>query len=163
MNATASPTNVVPDTGPAAPPRGKGRLVVIVAIALVVLGGGGAGAWWFLHGRAPGAEPAPKVEATVRTIVPLGAVVINVNGEPRRFLRAAVSLGLSSAKETKAIEERKPELLDLLIGVLSTTDMETLASEEGRDALKEALLARIRGDLGVPTVARVYFTEFVIQ
>ena len=162
--ATTSPAVAAPDAVPVPKVRGKGRLLVIAALALVVLGGGGAGAWWFfLRGRAPEVKEAPKVEETVRATVPLGSVVVNLTGEPRRYLRVAVSLGISNAKETKTVEERKPELLDLLIAVLSTTEMETLTSDAGRAELKETLLERIRGEIALPTVARIYFTEFVIQ
>jgi flagellar FliL protein len=162
--ATSAAPAVAAEAAPPSPPRGKGRLVVVVALALVVLGGGGAGAWWFfLRPGAHAVAEAPKIEETVRATVPLGAVVVNLNGESRRYLRVGVSLGISNVKETKAIEEKKAELLDLLIGVLSATEVAALTSEDGRAELKEALLERIRDELALPAVARIYFTEFVIQ
>ena len=83
--------------------------------------------------------------------------------EARRYLRASVSLGLPSASKLKEIEELKPQLLDLCIAVLSSTEAETLLSAKGREEVKEALVQRIRKEPGLKDVVRVYFTEFVIQ
>jgi flagellar FliL protein len=166
MSATALPVAVPVPEGAAPPaPRGKARLVIVAGLVLVLLGGGGAGAWWmFLRGRTPRPPvAAPKAEAAVQATVSLGAVVINVQGEPKRFLRAAMSLGLASAKDAKVVDERKAELLDLLIAVLSTTEIAVLTSGEGRAELKDTLLERIHAEVGLPTVARIYFTEFVLR
>ncbi len=148
----------------AAPPRSLRRLIVIVATLLVVVGAG-IGTWYVvvprvLH-RTPTADAAPA--DIVKATVPLSPVVVNVSGSGKQYVRVAVSLGIAKATEAKAIEERRAEILDLLIGVLGSADAQTLASESGREELKEDVLDRIRQDLGLTLVTRVYFTEFVIQ
>jgi flagellar FliL protein len=154
------------DAPPAAAPAKKRPLLLYGAIGLVVLGALGAGGW-FLYPRVFGAPKSgaaeARVEVPVRTTVSLGAVVVNLADDPRRYLRVAVGLGVPGPKEAKEIEELKPQLLDLLIGVLSSTEVDTLTSEEGRAELKETLLSRIREELKLERVGRVYFTEFVIQ
>ncbi len=54
----------------------------------MVVAGLGAGAW-FLLPRSSGAVAAKAVavEPTVKATVPLGAVVVNLGGETRRYLR----------------------------------------------------------------------------
>ena len=165
--STPTASKAVAEEGEALPQpvKGKGRLVVVAGLGLLVLTGGGAGAWW-LFLRAPREDAAahkPKVVEPVRVTVPLGPVVVNLNGEARRYLRVAASLGVAGPKEAKEVEERKPQLLDLLISVSSSAEVDVLTSEKGRTGLKETLLGRIHGDLGLSHVARVYFTEFVIQ
>ena len=150
---------------PAEPAKKRSPLLIYGVVGLVALGALGAGGW-FLVPRVFGAKPATpaaKVEEPLKATAPLGSVLVNLNGETRRYLRVAVYLGVPSAKDIKAIEEAKPQILDLIITVLSSADVDTLASEDGRAELKEELLGRIREDLGLSKVGRVYFTEFVIQ
>jgi flagellar basal body-associated protein FliL len=141
------------------------RLLAIVGVAALVLGGAG----WFTVPRwlgtgAPAAAGEKKTIAVpVKATVPLGALVVNLPGEGKRYLRVATSVGVASAKDVKAVEEARAQLLDLLITVLTGSDPATLASEDGRTGLKEALLARIHEDLKLERVGRVYFTEYVIQ
>ena len=147
---------------PVAPSKGRGRLIVVVAAAFALLTGlGGAG--WFFFLRPHGAPAPAHVEEEVRATLPLGSLVVNMKGEARRYLRASVSLGLPSASKLKEVEELKPQLLDLCIAVLSSTEAETLLSAKGREEVKEALVQRIRKEPGLKDVVRVYFTEFVVQ
>jgi flagellar FliL protein len=148
-------------------PRRRRPLLLIGGIGLVVVAGLGAGAWFLAPrllgvakpGAAAAAKPAPKVQATV----PLGSVVVNVAGETRRYVKVAVDLGLEDGKATQDVEAKKPQILDLLITVLSAKDVETLSAPEGREALKDEMLAGIREQVGLPKVIRVFFTEFLIQ
>jgi flagellar FliL protein len=138
------------------------KLAIIAVVALGALGGGG----WFLAprllGKAPlaAAKPAPVV---VKATYGLGPVVVNIAGEARRYARVGVSVGLPSAKDLKEVEEAKAQLLDLIIAVLSEHEAEELVTADGREQVKEEMLERIREELHLEKVARVYFTEFVIQ
>jgi flagellar FliL protein len=154
---------IPPDMLEGAPPKKRGFLIGLV-VGVVLLGGLGAGAWFFVLPKYFGtahAKPAP--EPTVKVTASLGAVVVNLKGEGRRYLRVGVSLGLPDAHDAKEVEEHKSQLLDLLISVFSTAEIETLTSDEGKTQIKETLLARMREDLHMKKVLRVYFTEFVIQ
>lgn len=149
----------------AAPAKKKKPLLLLLVVGVVLLGGLGAGGWFlaprFLGHPAP-AEAKPKVEE-VKATVSLGGVVVNLAGESRRYLRVAISLGVTSLKEVKEVEESKPQLLDLFISALSAAEAESLMSEDERTELKEALLERIHEELKLHKVSRIYFTEFVIQ
>jgi flagellar FliL protein len=167
MSAATLQAPAAPADGAAAPPaKARGGLMKLAIIGVVALAGlGGAG--WFLaprlfgHPTAPaGAKPAPIV---VKVTVPLEPVVVNLAGETRRYVRVAVSLGVPSAKDAKEIEESKAQLLDLVIAVIASQDADSLVTEEGREQVKEDLLARIHEELKLEKVGRVYFTEFVIQ
>jgi flagellar FliL protein len=139
-------------------------MLLISVVGLVVVGGVGAGAWFFLPRSSGGvAAKAVAVEPVVKATVPLGAVVVNLRGETRRYLRIGVSLGVPAAGDAKPIDEHRSQLLDLLIAVLSAAEPESLTTTDGKAAVKDALLARIRDELKLTKVARVYFTEFVIQ
>jgi flagellar FliL protein len=147
------------------PPKKRSLLIPLIA-GIVVLGALGAGVWFFVVPKfsAPAqAKPAAPVETPVKATVPLGAVVVNLKGEARRYLRVNVSLGLPAHPDIKEIEEHKSQLLDLLVSALSAADIETLMSEEGKTELKDEILERMHEELHLKKVLRVYFTEFVIQ
>ena len=149
----------------AAGPAKKRSLLVPILIAIIVLGGLGAGGWFFLAPKFLGtaqAKAAPA-EPVVKATVPLGPIVVNLPGEARRYLRVGVSLGVPASTDGKEIDEHKSQLLDLLIAVFSAATIETLTSDDGKIELKEELLKRMHEELHLKKVARVYFTEFVIQ
>ena len=86
-------------------PKKRGLLIPIV-IGVVVLAALGAGVWFFVMPRfaAPAdAKPAAPKEQPVKATVPLGAVVVNLKGEARRYLRVNVSLGLPRHEDGKEI------------------------------------------------------------
>jgi flagellar protein FliL len=155
---------VVPDgEAPLPEPAGRGRLVILLVVGVLLLGGLGAGAWLFVPRLYGGGEPAEPPVVMVKATVPLGAVVVNLNGEDRRYLRVGVSLGVPDAKQVKEVEEHRSQLLDLVISVFSAAEVEELTSEEGKAEIKRALVERMHEELHLESIARVYFTEFVIQ
>jgi flagellar basal body-associated protein FliL len=132
-------------------------------VFLVVLGA----AAWFLLPRLTGgaaAHPEPPPELPVKATVPLGSVIVNLGPpEAKHYLKVGVELGVTSVKEAKEVEEKKAQILDLIITVLSTTPIETLGSGDGRLELKKSLVERMHEELRLEHVSRVYFTEFLIQ
>jgi flagellar FliL protein len=164
--ATPAPAAAPAAEAPKPPPRSKKPLVLIV-VAVVVLGALGGGAWFLaprlLGAAKPEAAAATPAKEPVKATVALGSVVVNLNGEARRYVRVGVSLGVPSPKDIKEIEEHRSQILDVLIAVFSAAEVDTLMSEEGKAEIKEALLARMREGLHLEKVASVYFTEFVIQ
>ena len=149
---------------PAAPAAGKSRrLLILAVVALLALVGIAGGAWLMLPRYVGASAAKPAVEPPVKVTVPLGAVVVNLRGETRRYLRIGVSLGVPAPADGRDIEAQRSQLQDLLIAVLSAADPETLVSPEGKDELKQSLLSRVRDELKLTKVGRVYFTEFVIQ
>ena len=158
------------DAAAQAKPARRSLLLRAGAVVLLLVAALGAGAW-LLGPRLPGwanpfggAKAAPAAEPPVKVTVPLGALEVNVGPlEARRYLKIGVELGVPSAKEAKEVEDKKPQIADLLITVLATMPVEVLGGESGRRALKKELLTRIKEELGRDHVGRVYVTEFVIQ
>jgi flagellar basal body-associated protein FliL len=157
-----------PPDAPGPAPKRRSRLLVPLAgaVGAAALAGG---AWFLaprlLGARAGGVDPAAHapVVLAVKATVPLGAVIVNLAGEQRRYVKVAVNIGVPSEKEAKEIEEHRAQLLDLVISMVSTLKVDELTSPEARSELKRALLDRMRSELHLERVAGLYFTEFVIQ
>ncbi len=158
-----------PPEAPAPGRKSRSRLILFLLVGVVGAAGLGGGAWFLaprlLGTRAGSADTPAAAEAPipVKATVPLGSVVVNLAGEQRRYVKVAVDIGVPSEEDAKEIEEHRAQLLDLVISMVSTLEVEELTSPEARNELKEELLARIREELHLEKVGGVYFTEFVIQ
>jgi len=63
----------------------------------------------------------------------------------------------------KSIDERRPKIDDLIVGILSSKTFKEIATLEGKQKLKEQIKAGVNETLGYPAVLNVYFTEFIVQ
>jgi flagellar FliL protein len=167
-DTAAKPVPAAPAAGGESPPaKAKPPILLYVVGALVVVAVFGAAAWMLAPrflGSPASAPPEHSPEAPVKATVPLGSVVVNLGPpESRHYLKVGIELGVTAAKAVKEIEEKKAQILDLIITVLSTTPIETLGSGDGRAELKKTLLERFQDELKLEAVSRVYFTEFLIQ
>lgn len=147
---------------PAAPAKGKSKLIVIAAAAVVLLGGGGAGAWYFLLRPAPVAAKEDPAAKPPEHVVKVGTIVVNVAGsEGRRYLRATIEVG-GSAKAAAHIEHGKAPLVDAAISVLAGKDLALLLDVEKRGGLRDELRERL-DKAAHGGVTHVFLTEFVVQ
>lgn len=160
MSSAAGPTPT-----PAATPARRRRWPLLAAGAGLLLVALGGAAWVVLPRRAPaGPGAAPPPAPTPTATIPVGGIVVNLaDPDQRRYLKVAVDLGVATAKEAKVVEEHKSQILDLVITVFSAKSAAALATPEGRAQVKDELLRRLRTELGLAAVGRVYFTEFLIQ
>jgi flagellar basal body-associated protein FliL len=167
--ATVSPEKRDAEAGAraSAPARGKSSMLTYGVGALVFLLVLGAATWFLLlrlTGGAAAAHQEPAPEKPVKATVLLGSVVVNLGPpEARHHLKVGVELGVAAIKEAKKVEDRRAQVLDLIITVLSTTPIEPLASNAGRVELEKRLVERIHEELKLEHVSRVYFTEFLIR
>lgn len=173
------------------PSRRAGKLVIIIAVVAAVAGvAGGTLLGPRLLKKAPAqkAKPAAKAEkhaqkpgaheegeAEQLTIVPLGDFLVNVEaGAQLRYLRTEVSLGFADLPAPSggghgggkgpAIPEGDIAIArDRVVTVLSAGSYSSLRSPEGRQALKQRVLAQVRKGLPQYTVTDVLFTAFVTQ
>ena len=104
-----------------------------------------------------GGAPAPQ-------FVSIDSFVVNVSdGEGDRFLKVKIDLEVSSADVSKEIEQRMPQVKDIMIGLLSSQNATAVRSMEGKDRLREQVLARLNAVVRTGVVRQVLFTEFVVQ
>lgn len=61
------------------------------------------------------------------------------------------------------IDERRPIIDDIVTTTLSSKSFNEISSVEGKQALKDELMAAINNALGYQGVINVYFTSFVVQ
>jgi flagellar protein FliL len=135
-------------------PRGRSRkklIIVLVAVLVIVAAG-----YVFVlkpKGDKPGAAPKPVPGAVVK----LDDITVNLAGG--HFLK----LGLSLQATADAGEDVSgAKALDAAIDLFSNRTIKDLATREGRDSAKAALVKRV-SDLYDGKVYDVYFTDYVMQ
>jgi flagellar protein FliL len=147
-----------------AQPKGKSKKTRLL-LAVVLLAGAAGG--YVLKGGGAGEEPA-GASATTAPPKP-GAMVdiepLSLNLADGRYLRVGVAVQLVDGEGGEAEEwlaEHGPVIRDLLIQQLGGAYVADLATAEGREAVRTALLEKADEHLDDDLYA-LYFTEFVMQ
>jgi len=91
-------------------------------------------------------------------------IVVNIAGtEATRHLRTRLTFELESEAVKLEMEERDPQIKDILIDVLSSRTLEKLDNAESRDEIKKELIKRFNQVLKSGKVLEIFFTDYVIQ
>ena len=150
------------------------KLLILVIAGVLVLGGGGAGAVVFLGGDSAEGDPAAGESAESGeesgegvpevAFFSMEPFVVNIgDGDRDRFLKLKIDLEVSSADVSAELEQRLPQIKDIMIGLLSSQSFADIRSMEGKEALREELQTRLNAVVRKGTVQQVFFTEFVVQ
>jgi len=106
-------------------------------------------------------EKAPDGRGTIMMLEDLTANL--QSGKRPRYLRVKIGLEVSDPVVEAELEERQPEIRDLVITSLSGRKVDQLISVQGKDQLKEELKNRINNRLQEGELMNVYFSDFVVQ
>jgi flagellar FliL protein len=154
---------------------GKTFLIIVVTVVLAALGTGGLMAYVFYpEARAAatsvGLVSAPGTEAEEDAPVEYGeflefqGLIINpADSDGRRYLMVNIGLEAKDAKVLEVVGSKEVVIRDRILRLLGQRTVSELASVSLRDTLKEELLIAVNDILGEEEVARLYFTQYVLQ
>jgi len=163
-----------------APPKDKKKLFIIIgaAVALLVIGGGAA---FFLggskaenksaHGEAKveakaegGHGEAKAGEAAAATVYPLEPFIVNIyDGQEIRYLKLKVEFELANAQVKPELDAKVAPLRDAILILLTTKTMQEIQDLQGKNQLREQILAAVGKIVAAGKVTKIYFTDFVVQ
>jgi flagellar FliL protein len=117
---------------------------------------------------ADDAKPPASADAAggehLGKMFPLEPFIVNiVDRERDRFLKLKTEIELADPAVSAELEQRLPQIRDLIIGLLGSKSFEDVRTIEGKNFLREEMLLRINSLLVTGKARRVYFTEFVVQ
>lgn len=143
--------------------------VVIVAVVLVLTLGGGSKKEGGGEAKAEkkagghgggGAEGAP----VAGTVFPLEPFIVNIyDGQEVRYLKVKVEFEMSGPEVKPEIDARQAPLRDAILVLLTTKTLQEIQDLQGKNQLREEILAAVNKILPPGKVTRVYFTDFVVQ
>ena len=162
----------------------KSKLPLIGSGVLVVAGG--VVALWYL-GVGPFKGGAPKHAAATaavegeeakgagegepekaggkpNTILALEPFIANLADDGgRRYLKATFQIDFGKSDVPPAMQARLPQVRDLLLTLFTSKTFDDIRSPEGKQQLREEIIARVNQVLDRDLAKAVYFTEFIVQ
>lgn len=136
-------------------------VVVLLAVgtALVVTKAVGGGSK-----EKEASEKKAKKEVIIGKFITLDAFTVNLAGG-QNYLQTVIALELDSKNvELEAeVKERKPQINDAVLTILSAKSIDAIGDNEGREKLKEEIKKSVDSLLGYGKIERVYFTTFIMQ
>ncbi len=159
--------------------KGGGKKTLILAIVgVLLLAGVGAGAYFFgaSRGAAASAAPAdPAVAAAAAAaaeaeagnlgpLVELKDFIVNIlDQQDTRYLKASLTLELTSPETAAEVEQRMPQVRDAVILLIGSKTFGELSDLQGKLQLRAEMGAQINKFLKAGKVKNIYFTDFVVQ
>lgn len=165
-----------------APPKDNKKLFIIIGAVVAVLAIGG-GAAFFLGGKK--GEKAPegaKVEAKAEgegkgasgkegegaaagaTIYPMEPFIVNIyDGAELRYLKVKVEFEMANPQVKPELEAKMAPLRDAILILLTTKTMQEIQDLQGKNQLREQILAAVSKVVPPSKITKVYFTDFVVQ
>jgi flagellar FliL protein len=90
--------------------------------------------------------------------------VVNLaDQESKHYLKANIELGVRRKDILDEIEQRNPQIRDIILFVLMNKRFEEINSLAGKKQLKHELISRISNALRTGTIQTIYLTDFIVQ
>ena len=156
---------------PAEPKSGKMKMIILVVVALLGIAGAGAGGYFVGNHGAPKEAEAKTEKAAAKPADPglgptvaLDNFIVNLlDDQDTRYLKAAITLETDSQTAADEVTERKPQIRDAILLLLSSKTYNELRDLQGKLQLQAELTTRINGFLKNGKVTNIFFTDFVVQ
>ena len=153
---------------------GGGKKAMIIGLVALLLGaGGGVGAMKFM-----GDEPTPSAEnaegagegladslvnESTTDVVELGKFTVNLRDSAGgRLLQMEISVE-ASLEGVELVQKREAQVRDAILMLTSDYTYVELEGMDGKMRLRDEIQRRIDAVIEPKRIARVYFTNFVVQ
>ncbi len=149
-------------------PKKKGLLLIIIGVLVVVMGGGGFFAYKKFMSPKPAVTEAEQVkkepEEKEGEMFALEPFLVNLSDpKGKRYLKATVTLELSSPAAVAKAEKMVPKMRDMVIMMLTSLSFEEVMTPEGKIRVREELFERFNLIMRPERVKEIFFTDFVVQ
>jgi flagellar protein FliL len=162
------------------PSSGSGRntmlLSVLAVINMIAIGGVG-----FMLYKGKQKEAAqPKIEDVIQgehaaqgeeahedklgkpLVVPLETFIVNLAGSKgRRVFKADLELEVSKKDVVDEIEQRRAQVRDIIIVILSGRTYDQVSTKEGKNQLREEIKDTVNAFLAKGKISNVFFTNLL--
>ena len=114
------------------------------------------------HGGAPADGAAAGGPAA--NIFPLEPFIVNIyDGQELRYLKVKVELEMVGPAVKGELEARLAPIRDAILVLLSAKTLQDVQDIQGKNGLKDEILGAINKHIPPGKIAKVYFTDFVVQ
>ncbi len=103
-----------------------------------------------------------KAGDEVGKVIPLETFIVNLAGSKgRKVLKVNMELEIKGNEVIQEIENRKAQIRDFIIIILSSKSFDEVSAKEGKDALRNEIKDNINSFLSKGKIINVYFTELI--
>ncbi len=114
-------------------------------------------------------EGAPKDDKAdllktedVGKVIPLETFIVNLAGSKgRKVLKVNMELEVKGADVIQEIDNRKAQIRDFIIIILSSKTYDEVSTKEGKDLLRNEIKDQVNSFLSKGKIINVYFTELI--
>uniref|UniRef100_C6E8D8 Flagellar protein FliL n=1 Tax=Geobacter sp. (strain M21) TaxID=443144 RepID=C6E8D8_GEOSM len=164
------------------PPKDNKKLFIIIGAVVAVLAIGGGAALFLGGGKGEKGAEGAKVEAKAEggghgapakegegaaagaTIYPMEPFIVNIyDGAELRYLKVKVEFEMANPQVKPELEAKMAPLRDAILILLTTKTMQEIQDLQGKNQLREQILAAVSKVVPPSKITKVYFTDFVVQ
>lgn len=144
---------------------GAALAVVIVVVAVLFSGKGGKAA----KPELAEAEKSEKkgeggAKVAVAGVYPMDPFIVNIyDGQELRYLKVKVEFEIAGPTAKEELDLRQASLRDAILILLTTKTLQDIQDLQGKNQLREEILAAVTKIVAAGRVSKVYFTDFVVQ
>lgn len=153
---------------------GKILMMVLVVADLIVMGAGtfmtykGTLGWVRPAVREPAAIERLKAERETEgvrdsVLYTLPTFTVNLEGQPRRLIRVALTLEMLDKDGFEEIVRNSPSARDSIVRILNAKTYDDIETIQGKLFLKDQIAVTLNKSLSEGVVKDVYFNEFLVQ
>jgi flagellar protein FliL len=97
-------------------------------------------------------------------IFPLEPFIVNIyDGQELRYLKVKIELDMVGPAVKTELDARLAPIRDAILVLLSAKTLQDVQDVQGKNNLKDEILAAINKHIPPGKIAKVYFTDFVVQ
>lgn len=112
-------------------------------------------------GHGGGGEAKPTGPANIHALEPF---IVNIyDGQELRYLKVKVEFELADPAVKPDLEEKQSQLKDAILILLTTKSLQDVQDLHGKNQLRDEILAAANKIIPPGKIAKVYFTDFVVQ
>ncbi len=141
-------------------------VVIVVVVAVLLLSGKG--------GKAAKTEPAEAekgekkgeggTKAVAAGVYPMEPFIVNIyDGQELRYLKVKIEFETAGPTAKEELDLRQAPLRDAILVLLTTKTLQDIQDLQGKNQLREEILAAVTKIVAAGRVSKVYFTDFVVQ
>lgn len=157
----------------------KKKLFIIIGAAVAVVLILGVAAFMFMGkgGKKDAPKDGAKTEAKAEgghggaapaaggtsNMYPLEPFIVNIyDGQELRYLKVKVEIEMSAAVKGE-LDSRLAAIRDAILILLSAKTLQDIQDVQGKNQLKEEIMTALNKIIPPGKIAKVYFTDFVVQ
>lgn len=111
-----------------------------------------------------GAPAAAGAAGPAANIFALDPFIVNIyDGQELRYLKVKVELEMVGPAVKTELEARLAAIRDSVLILLSAKTLQDIQDVQGKNTLKDEILGAINKSIPPGKIAKVYFTDFVVQ